>query len=626
MNFLNPLFLAGLFAASIPVLIYLWFRRKKRITPFPSLFLFKRIEQSSIRAVKITERLLLLLRILAIIFLVLGFTQPLITPTESEQPADGILVDESPWMMIRGTTDESESIRSRIKPWISARLNRFPELKVFSTDSLGGYRFQTAGSSRPVSWFHSVPELPPGGRWMVISKKGSPVLKKLEEKLAADSLKSVTVLALEDEVLPRNTGIQSVSFDPLIWQVNAPNPVTVMLGHSGKEPGPADLDLFVDDQFIQTYRIDTQPPVTRIQVPVQVSSRGWHSLTLKLRVSDFAPDNEWNGGFYLPERIPVLLTGSSGLAGFSAGQFLSAAAGTGVPLVLSGSVVQAETGSVWMKSSSAGTLDQYPDGAGGLIWFPDFQNPESVSRDLAAAGIPVSRQIPSETWLGSTANDPFWSFLSEKGPGVHPEAVSFGLIEGAIPPGTVVLARNEQNKPLILASSFRSRPAILFLTQPFRAGSIPAPWALASVLQSVLLLGSQSSGESGFHAWTFQPGSRPGYPGTGGRVGVRLAERNWTLELTGSLPLTLPPESVPFPGLMTFTREEKTQAIIGINVPFYRAAGNLSSRFDVIDWQESTGLPDGRSFWTDSLSFFFFGLALLFFLLETWISKGRKPA
>ena len=54
MNFLNPLFLFGLAAAAIPVIIHLFTRRRPKDIPFPSLeFLFE-VNQSEIRRLKIT--------------------------------------------------------------------------------------------------------------------------------------------------------------------------------------------------------------------------------------------------------------------------------------------------------------------------------------------------------------------------------------------------------------------------------------------------------------------------------------------------------------------------------------------------------------------------------------------
>ena len=49
MNFLNPLFLFGLAAASIPIIIHLFTRRRPKEIRFPSLEFLSEVNQSEIR-------------------------------------------------------------------------------------------------------------------------------------------------------------------------------------------------------------------------------------------------------------------------------------------------------------------------------------------------------------------------------------------------------------------------------------------------------------------------------------------------------------------------------------------------------------------------------------------------
>ena len=62
MAFLTPLFLAGLGAIAIPVLIHLIQREKKRVIEFPSLMFVRRIPYQSVRRRRIRHWALLLLR------------------------------------------------------------------------------------------------------------------------------------------------------------------------------------------------------------------------------------------------------------------------------------------------------------------------------------------------------------------------------------------------------------------------------------------------------------------------------------------------------------------------------------------------------------------------------------
>ncbi len=76
MNFLNPLFLFGLAAAAIPVLIHLFTRRKPRQVPFPSLEFLAEVNQSEIRRLRLKQWLLLLLRTLAVALLAMAMARP----------------------------------------------------------------------------------------------------------------------------------------------------------------------------------------------------------------------------------------------------------------------------------------------------------------------------------------------------------------------------------------------------------------------------------------------------------------------------------------------------------------------------------------------------------------------
>lgn len=76
MNFLSPLFLGGLAALAIPVIIHLINREKRVVVPFPSLMFLHKIPYRSVRRQKIRHLLLLLLRCLALLLFVAAFARP----------------------------------------------------------------------------------------------------------------------------------------------------------------------------------------------------------------------------------------------------------------------------------------------------------------------------------------------------------------------------------------------------------------------------------------------------------------------------------------------------------------------------------------------------------------------
>lgn len=76
MIFLNPLFLAGLVAAAIPIILHLLNLRKVRTIEFSTLSFLKELQKTRIRRIKMRQLLLLILRTLLIISIVLAFSRP----------------------------------------------------------------------------------------------------------------------------------------------------------------------------------------------------------------------------------------------------------------------------------------------------------------------------------------------------------------------------------------------------------------------------------------------------------------------------------------------------------------------------------------------------------------------
>jgi Aerotolerance regulator N-terminal/von Willebrand factor type A domain len=106
MNFLNPLFLFGLAAASIPIVIHLFTRRQPREVRFPSLEFLSEVNQSEIRRLRLKQWLLLALRTLAVACIALAMARPALRGTAglSGDAATSVvvLVDRSASMAAAG--------------------------------------------------------------------------------------------------------------------------------------------------------------------------------------------------------------------------------------------------------------------------------------------------------------------------------------------------------------------------------------------------------------------------------------------------------------------------------------------------------------------------------------------
>ena len=76
MSFLTPLFLLGLAAISIPVIIHLIQKERKNVVAFPSLMFLRRIPYQSVNRRRIRNWPLLLMRVAALSLIVLAFARP----------------------------------------------------------------------------------------------------------------------------------------------------------------------------------------------------------------------------------------------------------------------------------------------------------------------------------------------------------------------------------------------------------------------------------------------------------------------------------------------------------------------------------------------------------------------
>ncbi len=100
MSFLSPLFLLGLAAVAVPIIVHLVRRTRAKKVEFPSLMFVRQIPQRTIRRRRLINWLLLALRCLALLCLVLAFARPFFTSSSAAESltrsqAKIILLDNS---------------------------------------------------------------------------------------------------------------------------------------------------------------------------------------------------------------------------------------------------------------------------------------------------------------------------------------------------------------------------------------------------------------------------------------------------------------------------------------------------------------------------------------------------
>jgi len=90
MAFLAPLFLAGLAALVVPILVHLTHKERKDVVVFPSLMFLTRIPYQAVRRQRIRNWLLFAARCLALILLAVAFSRPFLTRAVAAVPVRGL--------------------------------------------------------------------------------------------------------------------------------------------------------------------------------------------------------------------------------------------------------------------------------------------------------------------------------------------------------------------------------------------------------------------------------------------------------------------------------------------------------------------------------------------------------
>lgn len=86
MGFVFPWFLVALAGLSIPIIIHLFYFRKFKKVYFPNVAFLKEIKEEKSAVDKLKKRLVLMCRLLALLFLVLAFTQPFLKKKKGNLP------------------------------------------------------------------------------------------------------------------------------------------------------------------------------------------------------------------------------------------------------------------------------------------------------------------------------------------------------------------------------------------------------------------------------------------------------------------------------------------------------------------------------------------------------------
>lgn len=618
MSFLNPALLFGLLSSLIPVIIYLWFKRSRKEITVSSTFIFSKIEQSSIKQVKINEWLFLLLRTLALFFLSLAFSHPFFQwafETNDLHPSlvRTVIIDQTPEMKHAILSSGYDHFFSQLSAEIEKTQVTHPTLSVYSTDSLQNFQF-TLVDETP-SYLHSFPDLPPktveGPQTDIfVTHSTSPVLKQMLE-----SNRPLPLLFLVDSYEPVRIGIQSVTFPGKIWQTESPNIIEVTIFYESDDERPISLDVRKNDVFIQTVPLQLKDRLTKVSIPVQLTERGWHHLQLTLNYADFTADNQWVGAFFVPEIIPIWFDADIRSV-IRPDAFRFALSSVGLDL-------QEKTSFSHLKGDDLviGTMKDFPQWSSlpvSGILLPYQSTRTQISDALTKLGLELQTIETATLQPEFLATHPFWSFLTDKKIVTAQQPISAPLI--IIKPSAkfIPLAFDQSRRPLFGLVTGREKQYLVFLYSPAIQNASIHPFILGTWVHALTWLTTSSLSDGFFADHHFS--GQPIFSGShSGRFSIRQADRQWETEALGPYPFSFPMNVKNNLGLLRFSKPDIVRWV-GINRPITPTAS-------LPDTIKRTLITKGKTpiLFTmnqgSELSVWFFALSLLCFLLETILTR-----
>ncbi len=339
MTFLSPLFLLGLSAAAIPLIIHLFNFRKPQTIRFSSLAFLHELEKSTMRRVRIKQWLLLALRILAIALLVLAFARPVATGgiagalAENGKISRAIIMDNSMSMTLRDDSGVYLDQEKRVANRLVQTLGNGDEAFIIPTISMRtgypGY-LSTSAAERAVHRIESIPgtgilstAISRAGR--ALSGSANPnrelfILTDMQESTLVDSLQVDMDPDVSIFLIPigtrhhENVAISDIQVISRILSVGQPVGLEIQLENNGERPATDLLiSVFLDDERVAQSSVDVGPD-RRVTVPIAVTPRqtGWLRGNIQIDDGSYPHDDSRSFTLFVPRQRKILLVEGEG--------------------------------------------------------------------------------------------------------------------------------------------------------------------------------------------------------------------------------------------------------------------------------------------------------------------------
>ena len=330
MQFVNPLFLLGLLAISIPVIIHLFNFRKFRKVYFTNVKFIEELRQQTQKHSQLKHLLVLLMRILAIVSLVLAFAQPYIPLNKNankkeSQNTVSIFIDNSFSMEAASSDGTLLNLAIQKAGEITAAYKSSDRFQLLTGDFEGKHQ-RFVSREEFVEMLDEVEISPVTRPLSEVVKRQSDLFAEQAQtnhtaflvsdfqkgitdfgNLSADSLVQVVAIPLEASGR-NNLYIDTIWFDSPVFQVSQVLNLNVRIKNASEndfEKIPVKLLINNQQKAIASFDVKSGEE-TDIRMPFTASEPGIQSG--KLEITDFpiTYDDSFYFTFEVKSEIPVL--------------------------------------------------------------------------------------------------------------------------------------------------------------------------------------------------------------------------------------------------------------------------------------------------------------------------------
>ncbi len=334
MTFLNPLFLLGLAAAAIPLIIHLFNFRRPRKIDFSSIAFLKELQKSTMQRVRIKQILLLILRTLAIACLALAFARPTLMGSlggalgKRASTSMAVVIDNSRSMQLRDAQgeylDQARDIATALVDQTSAGDEVFVITSASPDLQTGAYNLSSlaADAISDIEIESSSSRLTDVLRKAVEQLEGASNINKeiylisdLQKKTYVDTTQVLAAEGIRTYLIPvgdrahENVAVINVEIVSRIIEVGQPVRLEATLVNYGAETIEGYVaSIFLDGERVAQASADLEP-----RIPQQLSftatpqRRGWLSGVVQIEDDGFGSDNVRHFTLHVPEERRLLL-------------------------------------------------------------------------------------------------------------------------------------------------------------------------------------------------------------------------------------------------------------------------------------------------------------------------------